>query len=49
MNSPTIPGQNSRGANAANVVSVAAITGMATSPVAFRAAIFLSQPFSTYL
>ena len=48
MNSPTCPGQNRSGANAANVVSVAAITGQATSPVAFLAAIRRSQPSSTY-
>ena len=35
MNSPSVPGQNSSGVNAASVVAVAAITGTATSPVAF--------------
>ena len=47
MNSPEMPGQNSRGANAARVVSVAAITGPATSPVAFFAASLRSHPRST--
>ncbi len=42
MNSPTIPGQKAKGANAATVVVVAAITGIATSPVASFAASFLS-------
>ena len=48
MNSPTCPGQNRSGAKAARVVSVAAMTGMATSPVAFLAATRRSQPSSTY-
>jgi hypothetical protein len=38
MNSPTSPGQKSSGAKAARVVAVAAMTGIATSPVAFFAA-----------
>ena len=48
MNSPTWPGQKRSGAKAASVVAVAAITGMATSPVAFFAAVRRSQPSSTY-
>ena len=47
MNSPAMPGQKSKGANAASVVAVAATTGPATSPVAFLEAVFLSQPSST--
>ena len=35
MNSPIIPGQNTIGRNAARVVDVDAITGMATSPTPF--------------
>ena len=38
MNSPTMPGQKASGANAARVVAVAAVTGIATSPVASLAA-----------
>ena len=47
MNSPEMPGQNRSGAKAASVVSVAAITGPATSPVAFLAASLLFHPRST--
>ncbi len=46
MNSPTSPGQKSSGAKAASVVAVAAMIGSATSPVAFLAAVFRSQPSS---
>jgi hypothetical protein len=46
MNSPTIPGQNISGVNAARVVAVAAMTGTATSPVASLAASFVSYPRS---
>ena len=49
MNSPTMPGQNANGVNAASVVAVAAITGIATSPVASFAASFLSYPRSRNL
>ena len=48
MNSPTWPGQKRSGAKAASVVAVATMTGMATSPVAFFAAVRRSQPSSTY-
>ena len=46
MNSPTSPGQKIRGANAASVVIVAAMMGIATSPVAFFAAVTRSKPSS---
>ena len=46
MNSPIRPGQKAIGANAARVVAVAAITGMATSAVASFAASFRSYPCS---
>ncbi len=48
MNSPIIPGQNRRGAKAARVVRVEAMTGMATSPVAFLDAVTRSHPSSRY-
>ena len=38
MNSPTSPGQNASGRNAARVVAVEAMIGVETSPVAKRAA-----------
>ena len=38
MNSPTMPGQNASGTNAARVVAVEAMMGVETSPVANRAA-----------
>ncbi len=38
MNSPTMPGQNAIGRNAASVVAVDAMIGTATSPVAYFAA-----------
>ena len=47
MNSPTVPVQNRSGLKAARVVSVEAMTGRATSPVALRAASARSQPSST--
>ena len=46
MNSPTMPGQNIRGVNAASVVAVDPITGSATSAVPFLAAHTRSQPCS---
>ena len=46
MNSPTMPGQNVIGKNAANVVAVDAMIGQATSPVAIFAASFRSYPCS---
>ena len=38
MNSPTRPGQNINGRNAATVVAVDVMTGQATSPAPFIAA-----------
>ena len=46
MKSPIWPGQNSSGRNAASVVAVEEMTGIATSPVAFFTANFRSHPFS---
>ena len=44
MKSPAMPGQKSSGVKAANVVAVAAITGTATSPVAFLAGVLAVPP-----
>ena len=46
MNSPTIPGQKAKGRKAPRVVAVEEMMGMATSPVAFLAAVTRSNPSS---
>ena len=47
INSPIIPGQTAKGRNAANVVAVEAIMGIATSPTPYLAASKADMPSSS--